>query len=278
VLNAGDVTERGWAEEYDDVDRAFAGLSMPVHMAPGNHDVRWAPLGLQIFADRVGPSHQFVFEHRGCVFVQLDSTVPLSHWGHVGGPQRRWLERELARFGADAPLFVFLHHAPGRTPAAVDDDDALGDVLARFNTKVIFTGHGHNDLIWEWRGFTLTMARGLYQGSYLRVDVDADADEIRLSRRTAAAPVARPFATRPLARRPHFARAVPATLRRKSVRCARRGPGAERRRHVASAAAPRHALHQRHGRQRSRPRRRERQRALAGCYGRVLPLQPGHGR
>jgi outer membrane protein assembly factor BamB len=207
VLNAGDVTERGWAEEYDDVDRAFAGLPMRVHMAPGNHDVRWAPLGLQIFADRVGPS-QFVFEHRGCVFVQLDSTVPLSHWGHIGGPQRRWLERELARFPADAPLFVFLHHAPGRTPAAVDDDDALGDVLARFNTKVIFTGHGHNDLIWEWRGFTLTMARGLYQGSYLRVDVDADADEIRLSRRTAAAPVARPFATRPLAQRPHFARAA----------------------------------------------------------------------
>jgi outer membrane protein assembly factor BamB len=210
VLNAGDVTERGWAEEYDDVDRAFAGLSLPVHMAPGNHDVRWAPLGLQIFADRIGPPQQ-VFEHRGCVFAQLDSTVPLSHWGHIGGPQRRWLERELARFHSDAPLFVFLHHAPGRTPAAVDDDDALGDVLARFNTKVIFTGHGHNDLLWEWRGFSLTMGRGLYQGSYLRVDVDAGADEIRLSRRTANAPQPRQFATLPLAQRPRFtSAAVPA--------------------------------------------------------------------
>jgi outer membrane protein assembly factor BamB len=203
VLNAGDVTERGWAEEYDDVDRALAGLSLQVHMAPGNHDVRWAPLGLQIFADRIGPP-QRVFEHRGCVFAQLDSTVPLSHWGHVGGPQRRWLERELARYDGSAPLFVFLHHAPGRMPAAVDDDGALGDVLARFNTKIIFTGHGHNDLIWEWRGFTLTMGRGLYQGSYMRVDVDPGADEIRLLRRTAAVPTLQPFATRPLAGRPRF--------------------------------------------------------------------------
>jgi outer membrane protein assembly factor BamB len=203
VLNAGDVTERGWAEEYDDVDRAFAGLSLPVHMAPGNHDVRWAPLGLQIFADRVGPP-QRVFEHRGCVFAQLDSTVPLSHWGHIGGPQRRWLEGELARFDSSTPLFVFLHHPPGRTPAAVDDDGALGDLLARFNTRIIFTGHGHSDLIWEWRGFTLTMGRGLYQGSYMQVDVDPGADEIRLSRRTAAAPTLRQFATRPLAGKPRF--------------------------------------------------------------------------
>jgi outer membrane protein assembly factor BamB len=209
VLNAGDVTERGWAAEYDDVDRAFAGLSLPVHMAPGNHDVRWAPLGLQIFADRVGPPHR-VFTHRGCVFAQLDSTVPLSHWGHIGGPQRRWLERELSPFDDDAPLFVFLHHAPGRDPAAVDDEDALADVLARFNCKVIFTGHGHNDLLWQWRGLTLTMARGLYQGSYLRVDVDPAADELRLARRTAREPKLQHFTTLPLSARTHV---TPATTR-----------------------------------------------------------------
>jgi outer membrane protein assembly factor BamB len=200
VLNAGDVTERGWPEEYDDMDRAFAGLGLNVHHAPGNHEVRWAPLGLQIFGERVGPPHQ-VIEHGGCVFAQLDSTVPLSHWGHVGGPQRRWLEGELSRYG-DAPVFVFLHHAPGRDPSALDDEDALADVLARFNTKVIFTGHGHRDLFWEWRGLQLTMGRGLYQGSYLRVHVDADADEIRLARRTVQTPTLQPFATLPLRARP----------------------------------------------------------------------------
>jgi outer membrane protein assembly factor BamB len=206
VLNAGDVTERGWTEEYDDLERALDGLALPLRMAPGNHDVRWAPLGLQLFAERVGPP-QRVFEHRGCVFAQLDSTVPLSHWGHIGGAQRRWLERELARFG-DTPVFVFLHHPPGRPASNVDDEDALADVLGRFNTKIILTGHGHADLFWEWRGLTLTMARGLYQGSYLRVDVDPAANEIRLHRRTAEAPALQQFATRPLSARPRVTAAV----------------------------------------------------------------------
>jgi outer membrane protein assembly factor BamB len=208
VLNAGDVTELGWPEEYDDLDRAFAGLDLRVHHAPGNHEVRWAPLGLQVFAERAGPSHQ-VFEHGGCVFVLLDSTVPLSHWGHIGGPQRRWLEQELSRYG-DAPMFVALHHPPGRTPSNLDDEDALADVLARFNTKVIFTGHGHSEQFWEWRGLRLTMARGLYQGSYLRVHVDDAADEVRIERRTAQAPTLREFATLPLRARPRVMPAVTA--------------------------------------------------------------------
>jgi outer membrane protein assembly factor BamB len=200
ALNAGDVTELGWAGEYDDMDRAFAGLGLDVYHAPGNHEVRWAPLGLQIFRERCGPPHR-VFEHGGCVFAQLDSTVPLSHWGHVGGPQRRWLEGELSRYG-DAPVFVFLHHPPGRTPSSLDDEDALADVLARFNTRVVFTGHGHNDLFWEWRGLRITMARGLYQGSYLRVHVDPGADAIRLERRTAQVPTLREFSTLPLRAHP----------------------------------------------------------------------------
>jgi hypothetical protein len=208
ALNAGDVTELGWPNEYDAMDRAFAGLGLDVHHAPGNHEVRWAPLGLQIFAERAGPPHQ-VFEHGGCVFALLDSTVPLSHWGHIGGPQRRWLEAELSRYG-DAPVFVVLHHPPGRTPSNLDDEDALADVLSRFNTKVIFTGHGHRDLFWEWRGLRLTMGRGLYQGSYLRVHVDDAADEIRLERRTAQEPTLRQFAKLPFRAEPRAMTAVAA--------------------------------------------------------------------
>ncbi|HUH12023.1 MAG TPA: PQQ-binding-like beta-propeller repeat protein [Longimicrobiales bacterium] len=200
---SGDITERGWALEYDDVERAFAPLPYPVHCAPGNHDVRWAPRGLQIFEERVGPPRQ-VLVHGGCGFVFLDSTLPLSHWGHIGGPQRRWLEGELERVGTELPLFVFLHHPTGREPAAVDDQDAVLELLSRYNTKVIFTGHGHGDRHWEWDGLTHTMGRGLYQGSYQLAEVDAGAGVVRLSRRTAEAPEPAPFAEIALApgRRP----------------------------------------------------------------------------
>jgi hypothetical protein len=65
---AGDVTERAWSAEYDDLDRATDRLPFPVHGAPGNHDVRWAPLGLQGFSTRVGPPHR-VIRHGGCAWT-----------------------------------------------------------------------------------------------------------------------------------------------------------------------------------------------------------------
>jgi outer membrane protein assembly factor BamB/predicted phosphodiesterase len=210
ALIAGDITERAWAEEYDEVERALAGLPFPIHAAPGNHDVRWAPLGLQIFQNRMGPPHA-VFTHGGCGFVLLDTTVPLSHWGHVGGPQRRWLAAELERLGPDLPLFVFMHHATGRDPAAVDDQDAVAEVLAPYNTKVIFTGHGHSDLVWDWHGITHTMGRGLYQGSYQIVEVDPTAGEVRLLRRTDKSPEPAQFAQVPLARETRVARGTQPT-------------------------------------------------------------------
>src|SRR5690606_12973159 len=49
-------------------------------------------------------------------------------------------------------------------------------------------------------GVTHTMSRGLYQGSYQVAEVDPEAGEVRLSRRTVEQPVAVPFATVPLAR------------------------------------------------------------------------------
>ena len=113
AIDIGDLTERAWPEEFDEAARAFAGLPFRVYVAPGNHDVRWAPRGLQLFSERVGPPHQLI-RHKGCAFLLLDSTVPLSHWGHVGGPQRRWMASVLRGIERDTPLFVFLHHPAGR--------------------------------------------------------------------------------------------------------------------------------------------------------------------
>jgi outer membrane protein assembly factor BamB len=85
----------------------------------------------------------------------------------------------------------------------VSDQDALLDVLAPYNLKVMFTGHGHSDLVWDWRGVTHTMSRGLYQGSYQLVEVDTAAGEVRLARRTAESPEPVPFATVALSREAH---------------------------------------------------------------------------
>lgn len=199
AVNGGDVTDYGWAGEYDAYARVLEGIPFPVHHVPGNHDVRWAPRGLQIFRERVGPPFRS-FGHAGCHFVLLDSTVPLSHWGHFESAQLRWLERDLRGVGRRTPVFLFTHHWTGRPPVMVDNEHALYRVLEPYNVKVVFTGHGHQDLLWEWDGLPCTMNKGLYQGSWQRVEVDrAAAGEVRLSRRTKEHPGQRLVTTVPLA-------------------------------------------------------------------------------
>lgn len=187
AINGGDVTDYGWAGEYDTYAQVIAGLRFPVHHVPGNHDVRWAPRGLQIFRERVGAPFRS-FDHKGVHFALLDSTVPLSHYGHFETAQLRWLEADLRRAGRATPVLLFTHHWVGRAPVVTDNDDALLRVIEPYNVKLVFTGHGHSDLLWDWHGMPTTMNKGLYQGSYQRVDVDAAAGEVRLSRRTTQRP------------------------------------------------------------------------------------------
>jgi outer membrane protein assembly factor BamB len=199
AIDAGDLTERAWPFEFDQATRAFAGLPYKVHVTPGNHDVRWAPGGPLLFQERVGPTRQLI-QHKGCAFLLLDSTVPLSHFGHIGGPQLRWIQQQMATVGPETPLFVFMHHPVGR-PSGIDDDARLAEVLAPYNTKVMFTAHGHADLVWDWNGVTATMSKGLYQGSYQVATIDNDAGVLRLARRTTEKPALTTFAEIPLARR-----------------------------------------------------------------------------
>lgn len=197
AFNVGDLTERAWPQEFDEASRTFAPQPFKVHVVPGNHDVRWAPRGLTMFTERIGPPRQLI-QHNGCAFLLLDSTVPLSHWGHVGGPQRRWIEAQLRGIDRALPLFVFLHHPVGRG-SGVGDEATLFDAIAPYNTKVVFTGHGHSDLLWNWNGITTTMGKGLYQGTYQIAAVDQAAGEVRLLRRTEKEPRLVQFAALPLA-------------------------------------------------------------------------------
>lgn len=190
-VNGGDVVEYGWSTEYDRYKGVLEALAgRPTHHIPGNHDVRWAPRGLMLFRERLGQPYRR-FDHGGCHFVLLDSTVPLSHYGHYESEQLRWLEADLLNVGRETPVFVFTHHWIGLDRVMVDNESALVRLLEPYNVKVVFNGHGHNDLLWHTDGVLCTMNKGLYQGSYEKVEVDATRGEVRLSRRSSATPMKR---------------------------------------------------------------------------------------
>ena len=199
AVNGGDVTDYGWAEEYRNYRALIDGLGFPVHHNPGNHDVRWSPLGPKAFKEGTkGPMYSS-FDHKGCHFAILDSTVPLSHYGHFEAEMLRWLERDLEKVGRQAPVFVFTHHWVGRERLVTDNEHALMRVVEPYNVKVVFNGHGHSDLLWEWDGLANTMNKGLYQLSWGRAEVDRLKGEVRLLRRAGASSEPRLLKTVPLA-------------------------------------------------------------------------------
>jgi outer membrane protein assembly factor BamB len=183
AINAGDLTEHGWESEYAVYAAMVKEWGIPVHNAPGNHDVRWSPMGMTVFRKYLGPEYSS-FESHGCHFFVLDSSVPLSHWGHIEKTQLRWLKAGLKKAGRDTPVFLAMHHPVAREGCSIDNDSDLYDVIEPFNVKLLLTGHGHNDLLWDWNGLACTMNKGLYQGSYESIEVSFDAGEVRLSRRT----------------------------------------------------------------------------------------------
>ena len=187
AINGGDVTDYGWAGEFDNYQALIKEFGVKVHDTAGNHDVRWSPQGVKIFKERLGEPYGY-FQHNGVHFLVLDSTVPLSHWGHYEAEQLRWLEQRLKKVGRKDPVFITTHHWVGRDAVMIDNEEALRRILEPYNVKLILNGHGHSDLLWNWDGIANTMNKGLYQGSWQRVDVDYAKGEVRLARSTTQKP------------------------------------------------------------------------------------------
>jgi outer membrane protein assembly factor BamB len=181
IVQTGDIVEVGTVEEYDVYRRTYAHLAVPRYDAPGNHDVRWNPIGKEGYVKGVGqPLHQS-WDHENVHFVTLDSTVLLQHWGHISQDQLDWLKADLEKVGPAKPVVIGFHHWIGRDPIQVDNQQKLMDVVAPYNVVLWLQGHGHSDIQWSINGVPAIMQKGLYQGSYTVVDVTAD--EMKLRRR-----------------------------------------------------------------------------------------------
>jgi outer membrane protein assembly factor BamB/predicted MPP superfamily phosphohydrolase len=176
IIHTGDVTETGRQAEYDRFKQVLAPLNaagIKFYAVPGHHDVRWSPDGKETFSHNFGKLYQS-FDYSGAHFILLDTTVMLEHWGHLDKPEMDWLSKDIKRVRPETPVFLFMHHWIGRESPAqrmIDNENDLMPLLRDHNLVAIFTGHGHQDLVWQTNGVKTLMARGLYQGSYYKVIV-----------------------------------------------------------------------------------------------------------
>src|SRR3954463_4510132 len=180
VAHTGDVCETATPREYQIWQKTLKNLGdIPLHAAPGNHDVRWNPLGKEGY--QLGTKQPLFqsWDHENVHFVLLDPTVLLQHWGHFSRAQLDWLKSDLEKIGSQKPVVIGFHHWVGRETVQVDNEQELLDLVAPYNVVLWLQGHGHADIQWNINGAPAIMAKGLYQGSYHLVEVTKDTMKVK---------------------------------------------------------------------------------------------------
>ena len=152
----GDNADDGTAEQYALLRDAVAGLRLPLHILPGDHDMK--PGSLDAFHATLGverlPQAVRVKGHR-CLFLDVVSAGSGGPDFRLGEAQLAWAEREVeAAEAAGEGIIVFMHTYPADLREGAK---RLGVLLARPQVLCVDIGHTHyNELAND--GGTIFMA------------------------------------------------------------------------------------------------------------------------
>jgi predicted phosphodiesterase len=162
----GDLTDKGWPEEWDRIGTLLHSLPIPVAIAPGNHDL--SPLRTvepqpELARHGLHLAHGVeVIELPGLRLVLADTVVPGSNHGRVADVHDD-VCRVLAR--ASGPAMVAMHHQPQRyrvttyLPRGIPGPEAerfLAAVAAANRRTLVTTGHTHRHRRRVRHGLTVT--------------------------------------------------------------------------------------------------------------------------
>lgn len=150
VLFTGDLThdteDRGdHAARMKRFQEIAGGLRVPkVHHVPGEHDAGLD--GGELYRGVFGPTF-YSFDHKGFHFIALDNVSRAKP--EVGGEQRAWLAKDLARFAKSTPIVVFTHRPlfdlrPDWEWFTSDGDEVM-NLLAPFENVTVLYGHIHRE-------------------------------------------------------------------------------------------------------------------------------------
>ncbi|MDR1674909.1 MAG: metallophosphoesterase [Tannerella sp.] len=173
VFVVGDLTERGKAEEYEQLVAAFGDRSnvpegVDVYFMLGyNHDVHAGENCLENYLTIVGQPLYHYVEIKGYPFIAI------SEWGADAvrsDEARQFLSDRLedaVRKYPGKPVFVFTHLPPRNTCYGSSENDgdfgsnALLPVLNQYPQAIVFTGHTH---------FPLGDPRSIHQDKFTTVN------------------------------------------------------------------------------------------------------------
>ena len=137
IVLAGDITDFGLLEEYEQVHKRFTRINRPYFSVIGNHDV--LAKGEETFKSMYGPLN-FAFVYQETKFIFHNTNGREYEPGLV--PDMNWLRKEFSSDDPGVKNFIAISHVP---PFTSDFDQTLEDdyvSLFRQN-KVLLSLHGH---------------------------------------------------------------------------------------------------------------------------------------
>jgi Icc protein len=165
VVQVGDFTHWGLADEFQIMNRIFAELPIPYFVVVGIHDLLGT--GRLVYEEMFGPVN-FAFTHGGVRFALLDSNS--REYGFDGRvPDLAWLAAQLAPSPEHARAVV-ISHAPPDNPDF--DPDLRADyfrVLREGGATLSLHGHAHVYRTTQVDGVQVVVADDVAGRSYLVV-------------------------------------------------------------------------------------------------------------
>jgi Icc protein len=138
VIVTGDVTQFGYAEEYQRFSQILSHLRAPAIVAIGNHDLQAA--GKSLYLRLYGPTN-FVFDWRGYEFVFFDDNargIP------DGIPDWAWLDSAMGAAGDSLRVIPVCHAPPYTDQLDSAQSERLVKLYADRKPAIVLGGHTHH--------------------------------------------------------------------------------------------------------------------------------------
>lgn len=170
VVQIGDFTHWGLADEYEIMNRIFRDLRVPYFVAIGIHDLLGT--GRLVYEEMFGPL-DFAFTYAGVRFVVLDDNS--REYGFDGRvPDLAWLAAQLAPGPAHDRAVVVAHIPPDNPDFDPELRAEWFRVLREGGVTLALHGHSHEYRTSQEDGVPVVVADDLAGRSYLVVTATED--------------------------------------------------------------------------------------------------------
>jgi 3',5'-cyclic AMP phosphodiesterase CpdA len=185
VVVSGDLTDHGADVECEAVRETLAILDVPIHVLPGNHDLREPIRRCFELPGHADEPIQYAVDLGPLRLVVLDTTIPGEDAGALDAERLGWLDAALAQ-EPDALTVIAMHHPPlvsgvpafDRIALARPDQRALGEVVARHpQVERFVAGHVHRVMAAQLAGRAVLTV----PSTYVQTQLDFSLEEIELA-------------------------------------------------------------------------------------------------